>query len=1115
MLKNIYTDIQNVEDYVNNLIKPRSVSLEIQKTNFCDDKYNSKDMFYIARTPIFTENAEQELLNEQKKLNQASLTKNSSQKELVQYAISILCDKYAKLAATIKRNNSIGSSSNGNNNNNNKKKNNSHDQQHVNFHNVLSLGYGAPTGYNISGTSSIVGAPAIANFYPNTLVNILQTNFWEEILNKIGDELMLHMLLNCSIFKSLENGCFMQITGPALSDVSNELHRRKVLSNKIVYVPRMSMFYSQTFPSKPGLSKYHFIGPPKRIDIMIANSSLASKTKAMDIIFKHILKQSGAKNRMKNKYNSKKSGAKIRRLPKSYLKLVLPIQQIMENHATCEYNRLINKHCPLIKFKEKGNNLPPKEPGMKDMTIHELELKLGMLTQLNTPTTNVVHYIWNVLHCLLSPSFFGSKHNENVFRSNLKYFLQCGRHDVVRLDRLIMSIKTTHMPWLASSSSSPSLVTRDNNNSRFMPEHHEPPSTNEMCLTLLQKFVQYIYIEIVIPILRHDFYITEMESSFNKVGYYRRSVWNQIQSIAIEKLKRQKLLRSDNSTFMNVDVENTNGMIHTGSSRKKENPEVILRFVPKKRTVRPIMNMSRKRKKSKNNVGSSSSSTSRGLSKNQLLKNTYKALKYETERNPSLLGAAVYGHDDIYKKLRPFLVKNKGEKLYFVALDIMTCYDSISQQKCFDIVQNILKETEYVFQRYSVVHPEPADQSTRVTYIQEANTLGNEKQFLQLSNELSKSKRSAVFTDSVIYRNEEKEKLIEILKDHVFNNLVNVAPGQSYLQTNGIPQGSILSTLMCNLYYGKMERMKFPQIFTSANHLEKNKNVKKGKTSHSHLLLPPSSSSSSLSSDIASPSIMVRLIDDYLLVTKEKTIAEYFVRTMHTGVPEFACNVKSSKTKINFNCKLKENDFTRIEEGGNLTWCGLLINTTTGEIKGDYSKYENVKMKDVVTNVTTGEELSKKIRAFLKPKCHALLFDIVLNGIKTVRINAFHMYLVAAIKYHSLIQRLPQQPNKNPDFFYHVVVDSCKYGNWLINDRCNKFNTKSNMNENEIIYIGLSAFFYVLKRKQSRYRFLMSKMERQVAFYRNKLVIDLVDMKSLDDILVVEKYSAFLKKLKW
>ena len=39
---------------------------------------------------------------------------------------------------------------------------------------------------------------------------------------------------------------------------------------------------------------------------------------------------------------------------------------------------------------------------------------------------------------------------------------------------------------------------------------------------------------------------------------------------------------------------------------------------------------------------------------NQLLKNTYKALKYETERNTSLLGAAVYGYDDVYVKLKPF-----------------------------------------------------------------------------------------------------------------------------------------------------------------------------------------------------------------------------------------------------------------------------------------------------------------------------------------------------------------------------------------------------------------------------------------------------------------------------
>ena len=198
---------------------------------------------------------------------------------------------------------------------------------------------------------------------------------------------------------------------------------------------------------------------------------------------------------------------------------------------------------------------------------------------------------------------------------------------------------------------------------------------------------------------------------------------------------------------------------------------------------------------------------------NQLLKNTYKALKYETERNTSLLGATVYGYDDVYVKLKPFLTENKGTRLYFVALDIKTCYDSISPTRCFSIVEKVFKEAEYVFQRYSVVHPEPADKAIRVDYVQQANALGNERQFLHLSNDLAKSKRSAIFTDNVVYRSEEREKLISILKEHIFNNVVSLGPGRSYLQQHGIPQGSILSTLMCNLYYGSMEKSKFPYIF--------------------------------------------------------------------------------------------------------------------------------------------------------------------------------------------------------------------------------------------------------------------------------------------------------------
>jgi hypothetical protein len=1092
MLKATYKKILNIEDYVNDLIKPRTISLKMQTVN---DEVHPR-LFYVARTPIFSEKAEQDLIYERNKLNKASLTKNSSQKELVQYAISILCNKYLKLSTVVKRNNTIAnrhhhhsntqgnSSDNTNTNTNttkNKNNNNYNNGQTVNFHNVLSLGYGAPTGYNVSNNSNVVDAHAIVNFYPNTLVNILQTSGWKNVLNEIGDELMLHMLLNCSIFKSLKNGCFMQITGPPLSSIANELQKRKKMSSKIKYIPRMSIFYSQTFPSTPGLSKYHFAGIPNldgHYDTKFLVASLTSKRKAIKIIFKHLLR-----SRFDNSNtNHKNTGKRIQRLPKSYLKLIKPMQQILENHTKCEYCRLINKHCPLIYEDDEEQTV---RKSIDAMTTDELDLKLGILTKMNTPTKNVIKYIWSVLHTLLSFSFFGSKYNENTFRSNLAYFLQCGRHDVVRLERLTMSIKPTHMPWLYKP--------KDEKYSA-----KEPPSANKTRMTIVSQFVDFIYAEIVIPILRHDFYITEIESSFNKVGYYRRSIWTKIQSIAIEKLKRQKILRLEGLNLNKIRNNLTRRNDHNDT-------KVILRFVPKKRTVRPIMNMSRKNKRSKTNTGASNT---RGLSKNQLLKNTYKALKYETERDPSLLGATVYGHDDIYKKLKPFLLEHKHQKLYFVALDIMTCYDSITQRKCFGIVKHVLKETEYVFQRYSVMHPEPADQSTRVAFLQEANTLGNEKQFLDLSTELSNSKRSAVFTDSVVYRNEEREKLIEILEDHLFKNLVTVGPGQNYLQTNGIPQGSILSTLMCNLYYGKMEKMKFPAVFqNSGRHL--------GNFNNNGVVSNTSSTSLSPTTP-ARNSVMVRLVDDYLLVTRDKDVATNFVRTMHHGIPEFSCSVKSCKTKINFDCDLKANDFNRIEEGGDLAWCGLLINTDSGEITGDYSKYQNVKMQHVVTNVYTGVELSKKTRAFLKPKCHALLFDSDLNGMDIVRINAFHMYLIAAIKFHTLVKRLPQQPNSNPAFFLHVINDACKYGKWLIYDRCKKFNTKSSMREDEIVFIGLYAFFYVLKRKQCRYMGVIDKLKQRVFFYQRRCVSDAdIEFERVDEILKCEKNSEFIHKINW
>lgn len=80
--------------------------------------------------------------------------------------------------------------------------------------------------------------------------------------------------------------------------------------------------------------------------------------------------------------------------------------------------------------------------------------------------------------------------------------------------------------------------------------------------------------------------------------------------------------------------------------------------------------------------------------------------------------------------------------------------------------------------------------------------------------------------------------------------IVNLSPtkigNDYYRQTIGIPQGSILSSLLCSFFYGDLER----------THLK-------------------------FTGDLNS--VLLRLIDDYLFITTDLAQARKFLRTMHEG----------------------------------------------------------------------------------------------------------------------------------------------------------------------------------------------------------------------------------------
>ena len=85
--------------------------------------------------------------------------------------------------------------------------------------------------------------------------------------------------------------------------------------------------------------------------------------------------------------------------------------------------------------------------------------------------------------------------------------------------------------------------------------------------------------------------------------------------------------------------------------------------------------------------------------------------------------------------------------------------------------------------------------------------------FKEGSERIAQEYKKSIITDSVLYAQTTPTEILKLLKAHLFSHVVNVSFGGSrrslYTQVKGIPQGSILSPLLCTMYYGHVERLVF------------------------------------------------------------------------------------------------------------------------------------------------------------------------------------------------------------------------------------------------------------------------------------------------------------------
>ncbi|KAG5000321.1 hypothetical protein JHK87_021393 [Glycine soja] len=555
---------------------------------------------------------------------------------------------------------------------------------------------------------------------------------------------------------------------------------------------------------------------------------------------------------------------------------------------------------------------------------------------------------------------------------------------------------------------------------------------------LLEKWIFWYFSFLVVPLVQSNFYVTESEQGKQDIYYYPKPVWEKLAASTVACFKDWRY-----SCLDDVAVHNILRGRKFGFSK--------LRLQPKENGVRMVANLKGSSKmpllmstmgvrnwKTKGKV-KNHSKYKHYPSVNSVLRDAHTILKGIRFKEPNKLGSSVFDYNDVYKKLCPFLVgQKKGSasmpNLFIVKSDVMKAFDSINQDKLLDIMKDFLLKDVYFLKQYDEVVC-----TKKSLWVQKQFTMLDETRNnsdTQFTSFASFHSHHGVFVNQERWNTVKKKALNADLMQHVKRNVLQFN-GKFYLQDVGIPQGGVLSSLLCSMYYGHLERhVIFPfleKTLECGSCTENNA----GQTNYD---------------DKVSSYMLMRFIDDFLFISTSKKQAASFFSRLERGFRGYNCHMNKKKFGANFDVEhISDCPLNRVyvgEDGATsfLQWSGLLINCSTMEIQADYTKYLGSHLSSTLTVRWQGKpgiNLKGKLRLFLRPKCHPIFFDSNINSAAVLIKKQMH-----SISLNSEIQPI-------------LVLE-----------------------KEEVEWLGLHAFVQVLKRKQSRHKELLAILRSRLSSHR-------------------------------
>ncbi|THZ83173.1 hypothetical protein D6C84_05168 [Aureobasidium pullulans] len=763
----------------------------------------------------------------------------------------------------------------------------------------------------------------------NEHVDRLKGEAWAALPSLVGAGsalILVQLLQNCGMFIPLDGGKNNYLQ---ISDILNRIRRDEELDKN-------AHMLKYIFPRQFGLHNVF------TNDVDTKNSAQPFKD--------YTLREQEIKSGNKN--------LKQRSLPKRLRgKCETLINQLRMRHERCAYSALLQYYCPDSFAKENSAN-----DGSDNI--------MGLATS----SSQVSAYCRSVIAKVFPGHLWGEGELGAVNKAHVMHqidrFVRLGRYESLMLHEVAQNIKISRISWL------------------------RPPDEMEGCKLAASDFnkrkdmfaelLYYLFDSFLIPLISSNFYVTESSTYRNRLLYFRHDVWQKLSEPALKSLGTTMFEEVGKST-----VKKTLSNMSIGTGR--------VRLLPKESGLRPIINLKRRVQTKRNGR------LVLGKSVNKILEPAFHVLNLEKAITPAKLGSSMFSSDEMYQRLHRFRTQlqqseNADKPLYFAKVDVQSCFDSIPQKPLLKLLNDLISAEGYTITRYAQAKTlgecDQSEDRPKVVpkaswkWKGKARVTDQKELFSEHAQKEAEASLGTVFVDLEGKTHRSRAGILALLREHIERNIVQIGK-KFYRQTTGIPQGSIVSSLLCNFFYAELE----------------------------------SKSLAFLQDD---ESLLLRLIDDFLLISTNRDTATRFVQVMHRGLPEYGLRVKEDKSKVNFDVQVDGRDVSRLPAATNFPYCGNAINTINLNIIRDEIRRQQNNTAAALTvdfSRSPGQNFYRKTFNMLKLHMHTMHLCTRHNNVETAIANVSRMFADTAERCFNYIRCLSQTKKPSTALIIKTIDD--------------------------------------------------------------------------------------------